>query len=276
MEPLVSVCIPAYNNSATIENTIKSILGQTYRNIEIIVADDKSSDDTVAIVETLAQEDDRIKLYKNEQNLGMSGNWNHCLSLCQGEYIKLICADDMIDSNAIEEEAKAMEANPTVSLVESDTRLVDVDGKPKGAFKRYYKKGLVNGKKLAKTSLILTDFFGAPVNNLIRKSALEKVGGFDTNITYILDFDLWIRLACVGDVYIIHKLLNSFCIRNDSNTGVLINEKRDVYVAEHKMLVKKHASAGIIKMNGFECWLSVLIRKMRNVAIGIYLKLFAK
>ena len=188
--------------------------------------------------------------------------------------MKLICADDMIDRNAIEVEAKAMQENPTANLVESDTRLVDINGKKTGAFKRYRKSGLVDGKKLAHAALIQKDFYGAPVNNLIRRSALEKEGGFDPSFTYILDFDLWVTLSLSGDVYIIHKLLNSFRIRNDSNTGVLIGEKRDVYVAEHKKLLDKHKeAAGLSKA---EVGLSMTIRRLRNVAIGVYLKLFAK
>ena len=274
MQPLVSVCIPAYNNAGYIKDTIDSILNQTYKNIELIIVDDCSTDNTVEVIESVS--DERIKLFHNDTNLGMTGNWNRCLELAQGEFIKLICADDMIDENAIEKEAQAMEKCPTASLVESDTRLVDIDGKKKGAFKRYHSKGLVDGKKLAKKALIRKDFYGAPVNNLIRKCALEKTGGFDDSFTYILDFDLWVSLSCTGDVYIIHELLNSFRIRNDSNTGVLIGEKRDVYVAEHRHLLEKHAAAGIVHMSGFDIWLSMTIRKLRNVAIGIYLKLFAK
>lgn len=272
MESLVSICIPAYNNAGYIKKTITSILNQTYRNIELIVVDDKSTDDTVAVLESI--EDTRLRIYKNEENLGMAGNWNRCLSLARGEFIKLICADDLLDANAIELEAKAMRENPTVNLVESDTRLVDITGKKTGAFKRYPKSGVVDGKKLAHTSLMIQDFYGAPVNNLIRRSALEKVGGFDPAFTYILDFDLWVRMSLSGDVYIIHRLLNSFRIRNDSNTGVLIGEKRDVYVAEHRRLLDKHAKeAGL---SSLDIQISMGIRRLRNVAIGVYLKLFAK
>ena len=88
MEPLVSVCIPAYNNAAYIKETIDSILGQTYSNLELVICDDRSKDDTVKVIEAI--KDDRIKLFQNEKNLGMSGNWNHCLSKCSGEFIKLI------------------------------------------------------------------------------------------------------------------------------------------------------------------------------------------
>lgn len=274
MKPLVSVCIPAYNNAAYIKDTVMSILEQTYQNIELVVVDDCSTDNTVEVLETI--QDERLKIYKNEHNLGMVGNWNRCLELATGEYVKLICADDMIHKDAIEKEAKMMYKHPTVNLVESDTTLVDINGKKTGQFRRYHKSGIVNGVKLAKKSMLLKNFYGAPVNNLIRRSTLEKTGGFDTTFTYILDFDMWLRLSCTGDVYIIHEQLNSFRIRNDSNTGMLIGEKRDVYNAEHKKLLEKHANAGIVKFTGFDMALSMMIRKMRNTAIGVYLKIFAK
>ena len=272
----MSVCIPAYNSSAYIEDTIRSVLKQTYRNIEMIVVDDKSTDDTVEIVKRLQEMDSRITLYENEQNLGMSGNWSRCLALCQGKFVKLICADDMIEPEAIKLEVQALIENPTVNLVESDTRLVDIYGKPIGVFKRYYKSGVVDGKKVAKASLMLNNFFGAPVNNMIRRSVLEKTGYFDPAFTYILDFDMWVRIACTGDVYIIHKLLNRFQIRNDSNTGIMIRDKRGLYVLEHRKLVEKHKAVGILKVSRWDVRLSVMLRKLRNMVIYFYLKIFAK
>lgn len=274
MQPLVSICIPAYNNAGYIKDTIESILKQTYQNIELIIVDDNSKDNTLEVIQSM--KDPRVKVFHNEENLGMVGNWNKCLSLANGEFVKLICADDMLDQNAIELEAEALENNPSANLVESDTRLVDINGKKTGVFHRYRKSGLVDGKKIAKISLLIQNFFGAPVNNMIRKVALDKVGYFDESFTYILDFDMWVRLACSGDVYIIHQQLNSFRIRNDSNTGNLIGKNRDVYVDEHRRLVEKHASAGIINLTKFDVGFSVWFRKVRNVLIGIYLKLFSK
>ena len=271
---LVSIVIPAYNNENTIIATLESIRNQSYKNIEIIIIDDNSKDKTLQLVTEQQKKDNRIKIYHNSTNLGMIGNWNKCIQMSNGEFVKLVCADDLLDKNEIEKETEAMILNPTVNLVESDTRLIDINGRKIGSFKRYHKSGLVKGKKIARTSIIWNNFFGAPVNNLIRKSVLDKTGYFDEQFTYILDFDMWMKIACTGDVYIIHELLNSFRIRNDSNTGNLIGKDRETYVAEHQRLVDKYA--GELQLTRFEYEFSIWFRKFRNAAIGIYLRVFAK
>lgn len=273
-QPLVSICIPAYNSAEYIKDTVESLLRQTYTNIEVVVADDCSKDNTCEILESI--EDSRLKIHRNEKNLGMVGNWNNCLRLGSGEFLKLVCADDMLDSNAIEKEVTALITHPTAVMVESDTRLVDNDNKPKGAYHRYHKSGLVNGKEVARKALIFKNYFGAPVNNMFRRDVFLKTGGFDERFTFILDFDLWVNLALQGDVFIIHELLNSFRVRHDSNTGNLVNNDRDTFTNEHRALVEKYASMPELKMSKFDVELSVFIRKLRNFAVKIYLRLFAK
>ena len=273
-QPLVSICIPAYNSAEYIKDTVESLLRQTYTNIEVVVADDCSKDNTCEILESI--EYSRLKIHRNEKNLGMVGNWNNCLRLGSGEFLKLVCADDMLDSNAIEKEVTALINHPTAVMVESDTRLVDNDNKQKGAYHRYHKSGLVNGKEVARKALIFKNYFGAPVNNMFRRDAFLKTGGFDERFTFILDFDLWVNLALQGDIFIIHELLNSFRVRHDSNTGNLVNNDRDTFTNEHRALVEKYASMPELKMSKFDVELSVFIRKLRNFAVKIYLRLFAK
>lgn len=270
-KPLASVCIPAYNNAAYIKETIDSVLSQTYSNLELVICDDKSKDDTVKVVESI--KDDRIKLYKNEKNLGMAGNWNNCLSKCGGEFIKLICADDMLAKDCLEKEVTALMEHPSAVLAESDTKLFDLNGKPKGFYKRYKSSGLENGKKIARAGFFVKNYFGAPLANTFRRSALKQTGGFDTWYTYILDYDFWVQLACMGDVYIIHEPLNYFRVRNDSNTGeVMAGDKTDAYVKEHIHLVNKFKKE--LKLTDSDVKRSVCIRKLRNFAAGVYLKVF--
>ncbi|MCI8490045.1 MAG: glycosyltransferase [Lachnospiraceae bacterium] len=273
MNPLVSVCIPAYNNAAYIKETIDSILNQTYRNFELIICDDRSGDNTVEVIKAI--KDERITLYKNEKNLGMAGNWNNCLQKCNGEFIKLICADDLLAKNCLEQEVRALRRNPTAVFVSSDTKLLDLDGKPKGFYKRYKTDGLTDGKKIARAGFFVKNYFGAPLANMFRKSAMEKAGGFDPWYTYILDYDFWVQLACMGDVYIIHEPLNYFRVRNDSNTGeVMLGNKANDYVKEHIHLVNKFKQE--LNLSDRDINRSIRIRKLRNFAAGIYLKIFVR
>ena len=274
MNPLVSVCIPAYNSARYIRATMESVLGQKYENIELVVVDDCSKDDTVEIVRSVR--DPRVRLVRNEKNLGMTGNWNKCLAEARGEYIKLICADDVLYEDSIEKELGALLAHPEVTLAMSDTSLIDEEGKRTGCFKRYPGSGLLDGRKVAKRALIFKSFFGAPCNTLFPRSSYERAGGFDPEFPYILDFDLWLRMACLGKIYVIHEELNGFRDRNDSNTGTLINSGRKTYNDEHRKLLKKHNALGVVHLNRFERAVSMLIRHARNELIQIYLWVNAK
>lgn len=272
-KPLASVCIPAYNNAAYIKETIDSVLSQTYSNLELVICDDKSTDDTVKVIEKI--KDDRIKLYKNEKNLGMAGNWNNCLFKCSGEFIKLICADDMLAKDCLAKEVKALTDHPSAVLAESDTKLFDLNGKPKGFYKRYQSSGLTNGRKIARAGFFVKNYFGAPLANTFRRSAIERTGGFDPYYTYILDYDFWVSLACAGDVYVIHEPLNFFRVRGDSNTGeVMAGDKTDAYVREHAHLVRKFQKE--LGLSDADVRKSIRIRKLRNFAAGVYLKLFVR
>lgn len=268
--PLVSVCIPAYNNAEYIAETIQCILDQTLTDLELVICDDHSKDNTVEVIKSF--DDPRIRLIINEKNLGMSGNWNNCLKHCRGKYIKLICADDMLAPTALEKEVGVLEINPTAVMSESDTQFRNLEGVTKGSYKRYPASGLVDGKKIAKAGILYKNFFGAPLNNTFRASVLEKVSGFDTDFTYILDYNFFVDVACLGDVYIIHEPLNYFRLRNDSNTGKVLTTEQEAYVNEHKMLLDKHRAA--LQINELQYRRSILMRRILNFGSAIYLKLF--
>lgn len=209
-------------------------------------------------------------IYHNSKNLGMAGNWNRCMELCRGNYIKLICADDQISPDLISKEVTIMDANPNVLLVESDTEFRDKRNRSSGYYRRY-KSGIVQGRRIAKHSLFTRDYFGAPLANLIRTSAYKKYGGFDPSFRYIIDYDFYMNIACHGNVYVIREALNYFRIREDSNTGEVLNgDQGKVYLDEHQHLVNKYASQ--LQLSKLQICLSIQIRKIMNVLGGIYLK----
>lgn len=115
--PLVSILIPCYNVEKYVEESLRSILNQTYKNIEIITIDDCSKDNTFDILQNLSKEDNRIKVVRNEENLKLIATLNKGISLCNGDYIARMDADDISLPSRIEEEVKFLEENKEYDIV---------------------------------------------------------------------------------------------------------------------------------------------------------------
>jgi predicted O-linked N-acetylglucosamine transferase (SPINDLY family)/glycosyltransferase involved in cell wall biosynthesis len=114
--PLVSICIPLYNKVEHIERTIKLALNQTYSNIEIIISDNASNDGSEIIARSYQSIDSRIKYYRLEHTIPPHSNWQYAIRLAQGEFVHLLCADDWIESNFIEEMIQPLRSNPDLDL----------------------------------------------------------------------------------------------------------------------------------------------------------------
>ena len=277
MSVKVSVCVPAYNNADTIAETLDCVLDQSFKDLELIVVDDNSSDDTLKVLKEYEsrRQDHRLKVLHNDNNLGMAGNWNYCLSLCEGEYLRLLCGDDLIDLNLIEREVDILEKNPEVQMVSSDTRFIGLDGEKGGQYKRYRKSGVVDGKDAVMFSFFTRDYLGAPLANLFRRSAYEKIGGFDSKFSYIIDYDFYVAIALLGKIFIIHEPLNFFRLRPTSNTSEVLGGKgAKTYADEHRRMVEKYAKE--LHLSGWKVDLSVFIRKVMIHLGDLYLKVFMK
>lgn len=113
--PLVSIVIPVYNREKFISQAIESAVNQTYKNIEIIIGDNKSSDNTWNILKEWEKKDNRIKIFQNITNVGPVLNWKECFERAKGDYIKILWSDDWMDVNFIED---------TISLFDEKTAFV--------------------------------------------------------------------------------------------------------------------------------------------------------
>ena len=133
--PKVSVCIDVYNYADFLPKAIESALAQTLRDLEVIVVDDCSTDDSYAVACRYAKQDDRVRVHRNPVNLGMVKNRNACLKLAQGEFVKFVHADDYLCApDALAKMVARMEANPATSLVACAMQHVRADGSPQGMF----------------------------------------------------------------------------------------------------------------------------------------------
>src|ERR1051325_8445652 len=100
--PEVSVCVPTYNGSAYVGDCLRSIQAQTFDDFEILVVDDDSDDQTWEIVAQYGKADARIRSVTNPRRLGLVGNWNRCVELSRGEWIKFVFQDDVLKRNCLE------------------------------------------------------------------------------------------------------------------------------------------------------------------------------
>jgi glycosyltransferase involved in cell wall biosynthesis len=116
MQPKVSIVIPVYNRPEQILRAAGSALAQTHRNLEVIVSDNASTDDTWTAVQRLVAEDSRVLAYRNPTNLGPTRNWIAALAHCSGEYIKVQWSDDWIEPTFVEELLQPMLDQPDVAL----------------------------------------------------------------------------------------------------------------------------------------------------------------
>ncbi len=175
---LVSVVIPCYNGAETIEDTVDSILAQTYQNLEVIICDDKSTDHTLEILS--AYTDPRVRIIRNEVNKGVVDNYNLALSSASGMFVKLQCADDLYAPDCIEKEVAVFLENEDKNLVMVTSDKWIINAKSERLFKKKFpgKGGFYKGVKAIKKGIRLgQNIIGEPGCPLLLNDVVKKVGG---------------------------------------------------------------------------------------------------
>src|SRR5262245_56958036 len=124
-EPKVSICIPTHNAEPFMERTLRSVLAQTFEDYEIVLSDDGSEDATLAVARGF--DDPRLRIVHSEPGRGAGANWNHALGEARGQYVKLLCQDDVIYPSCLEQQVGAFDdpAHASVVLVACQRDLVD-------------------------------------------------------------------------------------------------------------------------------------------------------
>ena len=179
----VSVCIPVYNCEPYIAECIDSVLKQSLQDFEIIVLDNKSTDGTLSVVGRYS--DPRIRVIRNDTNIGMIGNWNKALEAATGKYIKLLSADDFLYPECLKSQSAVLDGDQIerISLVCGRKNVISHNGKV------YFTRGFSRSGKVVpgkaainKTVRSAGNIIGEPGAVMFRKSILEKSGGFEDDI----------------------------------------------------------------------------------------------
>lgn len=185
--PLVSVVIPAWNSASTLPRTIGSVLAQTWMQRELIVVDDGSSDDTMAL---LVSYGDQLRAVR-QANAGPSAARNHGLLEARGRYVAFLDADDHWLPEKLERQVALLEAHPELGFCSTATTVVDMQG----AVVRDWPCCEVAKPLLETLFMHSAAVSGSTSSVLARRALLLEVGGFDERLRGFEDPDLWIRLS---------------------------------------------------------------------------------
>jgi glycosyltransferase involved in cell wall biosynthesis len=227
---LVSVCLPSYNSSGFIEETLNSLINQTYDNIEIIIGDNASSDNTCDIINEFQKKDSRIKYYINDINLGYSSNCNKLISLAKGEYVAIFHSDDIYDLKIIEKQVESLDTN--IDLLGVFTMYNKIS--ENGEFLENTKYPIISSEQLIRVSLsryidIILEQGGSCFccpTSMIRKDVYDKLNGYDEGLEYIEDQDMWARILINGEMGIINEKLLKYRIHNKQVSSIYLDKKR--------------------------------------------------
>ncbi|MGB3405557.1 MAG: glycosyltransferase [Microcoleaceae cyanobacterium] len=221
---LISIIIPVYNGEKTIQETIFSILNQTYQHFEIIIINDGSTDSTLEVISSIPNPQIKVFSYPNS---GVSASRNRGIALASGEYISFIDADDLWTPDKLEAQLNALQKHPQAAVAYSWTDWIDESGQVISSGGHHQFSGDVY------KHLFLGDFVEGGSNVLIRKSALDKVGVFDESINFSEDWELWLRLAAQYQYIVIPRTQILYRISHQSASfNVLQMEKSSLQVIQ--------------------------------------------
>lgn len=186
--PKISVVMSVYNGSAFLQESIESILNQTFTDFEFIIIDDCSTDNSADIIAEYAEKDERIVLLKNQENIGLTKSLNKGLKIAQGKYIARQDSDDISLVERFEKQVAYMEAHSSVALVSSGVQYIDETGKKLGNHIPPEDPIVLRWQFLFRNPLRHSTVLWC------RELIDNKVGNYDPHFTCCQDYDLWTRI----------------------------------------------------------------------------------
>jgi glycosyltransferase EpsE len=189
-QPLVSVALGTYNGSKWIQRAVDSMLNQTYKNLEVIICDDASTDNTVLLLHELYDKDPRVKIIKNEVNSGLNITLNNCIEHSSGEFIARMDDDDFSHPDRIEKQMGFLLTHPEYTIVSTSINYFDEKG--------IWGSSVSHGER-SKINIFLGHTFCHP-SVIMRKRDLIAVGMYSTDKLNQRgqDYDLWCKFYQAG------------------------------------------------------------------------------
>lgn len=268
--PLVSVCIPMYNNSATIARCLRSVLDQRGVEFEIVVVDDDSSDDCAAIAATMLRPGDR--LIRNEPRLGLNQNHNKCLEVARGNLIQFVHGDDWLLPGALATLSRCFD-DPAVGLAFAPRRVDTGDLSWQQRYGNVHTRFRNLRERNQGSSLVLQmvlrgakdNWIGEPTCVMFRRRLALDAGGFRTDIFQLVDVDFWLRLMLRSTVCFVPQQLSVRSHTTATETTKVMATRRNLLDQQRIltwMIVDPRSPSSVrvaAALWWFPAWLSMLV-----------------
>lgn len=271
---LVSVIVITYNSAATVIETLDSIKNQDYPNVELIVADDCSKDDTTDVVKKWLDDNGsrfvRVELVTSSHNTGVSGNLNRGVERCQGTWIKIIAGDDLLLRNCISENVLCADSNNGVCAIFSRAQFFG----DAAICKRYehFGYGFFGLNNRERYLLLLTYNTILAPTEFISREYLKSVGGYDEEIPFIEDWPFWIKMfrnnnkvAFINKETVRYRMGSSLSLGNGGGERFNDSHRRVLEYAyrcqmQENIVYRVYAFLSKKKREKKSVWFSLLIR----------------
>lgn len=206
--PFVSICIPLYNMIETLNDSVFSVLRQSYANWELIIVDNSSTDGSGALAKELTREDPRVSVVNVPETVSMVENYNNCMSTINGDYVLFLSADDILHPDFLSECLNVFSINETLGYVSTSRNRIDENDVITDQPSFYNSSGIIPGH--SETIVNLAGNHGVPSNILYNSVSLKAVGGFANKFPYCFDIYTKLRLNLSYDVGYVSKALCSY------------------------------------------------------------------
>ena len=246
--------MPTWNGEPFVADALQSVLAQGYGDFELLVLDDASTDGTLDVVSGLR--DARIRIHRNRRRLGLAANWNRCLELAGGEYVKLFFQDDLLAPDGLERLVVSLEAEPEACLsfgrrtfVSSGSGAVKAPGSVYSDILAvfYARPGkTVRGIDLVREALagerdLTTNVVGEPSFVLMRREAALRASPFDTRLRQLCDWDFWLRMSRGSPMCRVDACVGTFRLHARSATS--LNHAQGPLYREHSRFLRNVGAA---------------------------------
>jgi glycosyltransferase involved in cell wall biosynthesis len=246
--PSVSVCLPVYNGERFLAETLRSVLDQSYRDFELVVLDNGSTDQSGHIARSFG--DPRIRIERNRETLPQADNWNRIVELARGPLVKVVCADDLLHPRCLELQVAPMDSDPGLAVVAARRHMIDEQSRV--IVPRRGLKGLVGvhtGVEVARRVVRSgANPIGESNNVLFRRDDFFTVGGWKTDRPNVMDIDLWLRLLQLGDFLGLPETLAAFRIASDS----ISSHNDEKLYAQQRMLIEEIGDSPYFQVRGID------------------------